>query len=1582
MNVGTLTIFLGVTTSGINKTIRDVNRLERSISSSVQSMNEKMLSTGRVLTQFSTFPITVLSSIAAKTFAEFEFNLSKITGLVGIADEKTKKWGNQLQTLSSQVGQTSVKLSEALYFVTTGGIRSAETLDVIATSAKAAATGLGETAQISDIIVSAMNAYGKANLDASRAGDILTMSVREGKEEANKLVSSMGIVFPVASKLGVSFEEVGAGMAAMTRTGTTAATSAMQLRQILFQLLKPSIQAEKALKTMGTSSQELRDSLRDDGLLETLMKIRDMMNVFGEDVVAKVFPNIRALSGVLDILGENLSENIILFNNIRNASGELEQAFDNVSDTLQFKTNVMVAAFRGYMVEWGEVISLVVIPAFDWMTQRFESMRKWLNDLSRPWKELLAVIASFAVVIGPAMILFVILKNTLKSIGAFFGATTTETTKLTKALTENTAALNAQTAAAAKKLAADKASVTATAAAVATEEALVQARIKESAAKTMSARAEVIHTQAVKASADFNKKLSAAKGALIKATNTAAAAQVKYNAALKSGIGVQEAEAAMQHANLQQKRAYEVLLQREAEYLKLTTIELNRKLRAEAQKIALEKASAKATEIRLALEKQEAAILQAKTLQNQQFIAHQGGSLLFAKRINAETLKSVTIYREVTKQTNRLTAAMQALSRVPLGVWLLLAFALQQVYKELTKLSAVEKTRKELADKVAEATANETSELKTLLSIAQNERVSKQMRREAIEKINAIAPEYLDNLRLETINTQDAQKAIEAYTKAQNERFRIEATQEALKEKYKEYTKAVIDGTDANLGFWRSLQAYARFSFSPSRDAGGEKYVRIMDEARQAARERYQQEYEDSVEFLQMQLEDRQGATDAIAAQYAYLETQAEHAFQKEKQYQGAWNQANAEMAQSIQRALDQSETQLEYEERVKKATLDTRKALQLAGAEHEAQIAKTVRGLKEVLDNAKQQKQELVDLYQNDRKLADLRTKMAGDVSKRQMRLYKKEYETRQKQISNLTDLQMQEMDSIISRTPAIIEQLKKLIPETALIEIDFDLKEIENKYNESMRVLERKQLVFDIDDSNLDLLKEKLNIVDARIKALLQQPDDKVSIEQIRKYAEEYNNIKNTIEALEGTSKKSVRTIIDVWNDLDKTLKDITKKLVVFGDGYDALGEQIKSTEKALNESIELGVDLNDKRFQQYLKQYNILLSIQNIYKGNEELLKQSANEAEKLTDIYKKQYGEQNKNIEALEKAQRVLSNYKMEQMFPDLVRITGSVASLEDLEKALKELEERGLTFTPLFKELSKLVETIKIDEDFNDSLAELQRNLEMTATKAELLGTNFNSTEEQLRVYQNSLSRLLRMDISKLDATGVEDWKKAVEEGSEAVRKFILEIELQNKAAELGSDVLWNLGEIAMGVEGAYDNLAKTLTRFTESIMKAILKELTLISIKKLVAKGTKESADAKLKEAAASAVNAAASNAEAGASAANAVAKGVEEGAKLGPAMLVAIPAFLAIILGALTMTSKARQNAAKMAEGGIVPQGFPNDSYPAMLTSGEMVVPPHKLPELSAGKQKIDITVHGKVKGSDIHYIVSEIDRKQRNTY
>lgn len=84
-------------------------------------------------------------------------------------------------------------------------------------------------------------------------------------------------------------------------------------------------------------------------------------------------------------------------------------------------------------------------------------------------------------------------------------------------------------------------------------------------------------------------------------------------------------------------------------------------------------------------------------------------------------------------------------------------------------LSTAEKTQRRLneAQKEAEvAIAKEKASLESLLVVAKDETRSKQERERAIKELNKISPEYLGNLTLETINTNEATKAIDNYIKS------------------------------------------------------------------------------------------------------------------------------------------------------------------------------------------------------------------------------------------------------------------------------------------------------------------------------------------------------------------------------------------------------------------------------------------------------------------------------------------------------------------------------------------------------------------------------------------------------------------------------------------------------------------------------------------------------------------------------------------------------------------------------------------------------------------------------------------------
>ena len=86
--------------------------------------------------------------------------------------------------------------------------------------------------------------------------------------------------------------------------------------------------------------------------------------------------------------------------------------------------------------------------------------------------------------------------------------------------------------------------------------------------------------------------------------------------------------------------------------------------------------------------------------------------------------------------------------------------------RELSKVVKTQTLLNDLNEKAKTSVQDEVDELDRLLKVAKDEKRSKEEREVAIKKLNKISPEYLGNLTTETINSDNARKAVEKYTKA------------------------------------------------------------------------------------------------------------------------------------------------------------------------------------------------------------------------------------------------------------------------------------------------------------------------------------------------------------------------------------------------------------------------------------------------------------------------------------------------------------------------------------------------------------------------------------------------------------------------------------------------------------------------------------------------------------------------------------------------------------------------------------------------------------------------------------------------
>ena len=344
----------------------DIAELKKGLAQSKQSVSgfQRQLQgvTGTLKVAFAA-AISAAAYQSINLARDFSKSMTQIKALVGVASDEVDQMGEAARRMATETGRSANQAAEALFFITSAGLRGADAMAVLEASLKASAVGLGETKTIADLATSALNAYGKENLSATDATDVLTASVREGKLEASELSAAMGQVLPVASNMGVQFHEVGAAFAAMSRTGTNASEAATSLNAILAGLLKTTPDAEKALNELGLSSSGLKQQIKDDGLLSVLTTLKNKFDQ-NKDAVQRVFPNVRALKGVLDLVGASAETNAEIFVSLSKSVGATDEAFGKTKDA-SFEFDVQIAKLQDKLLSIGTKLLPIINKGLD-----------------------------------------------------------------------------------------------------------------------------------------------------------------------------------------------------------------------------------------------------------------------------------------------------------------------------------------------------------------------------------------------------------------------------------------------------------------------------------------------------------------------------------------------------------------------------------------------------------------------------------------------------------------------------------------------------------------------------------------------------------------------------------------------------------------------------------------------------------------------------------------------------------------------------------------------------------------------------------------------------------------------------------------------------------------------------------------------------------------------------------------------------------------------------------------------------------------------------------------------------------------
>lgn len=286
-----------------------------------------------------------------KTGRSFEKEWANVTTMLNISRSATEKMKHELRMLSPTLGDTT-DLAKGMYQVLSASIEPSKAIRFLGEAAKSAKAGVTETKIAVDAMTTVINAYGMEAEAAGKISDDMFGIVKRGKLTYGELAVSLGTVVPVASTVGVKFEDVGAAIATLTRQGIPASKATMQLRQVFMAILKPSAEAEEITGNLGIAMG--KNALEAKGLAGWLTELKEKTKG-NADIITKIVPNVRALTSVLALTGKASKGFAYDQEFMADTLGYTDEAFKKQTESVDFwletfkvaTDKIKIAAYEG-----------------------------------------------------------------------------------------------------------------------------------------------------------------------------------------------------------------------------------------------------------------------------------------------------------------------------------------------------------------------------------------------------------------------------------------------------------------------------------------------------------------------------------------------------------------------------------------------------------------------------------------------------------------------------------------------------------------------------------------------------------------------------------------------------------------------------------------------------------------------------------------------------------------------------------------------------------------------------------------------------------------------------------------------------------------------------------------------------------------------------------------------------------------------------------------------------------------------------------------------------------------------------------
>jgi len=208
-----------------------------------------------------------------KRAGDFESQFKEISTLFNTNANNLDTFRQSIVDYAKDSTQSIQEINDAIYSAISAGTDYKDSLDLIEESEKLAVAGKAELNDVTKLLASTMNAYGKDMDEVQAVSDLFFQTVKEGQTTIPELSQSLAQVSSTAAGAKIPLEELLASIATLTASGMPTSQAMSSIKQAISNIIKPTTKAKEVADKLGIEFGAA--ALKSDGFAAVLKNVYD-----------------------------------------------------------------------------------------------------------------------------------------------------------------------------------------------------------------------------------------------------------------------------------------------------------------------------------------------------------------------------------------------------------------------------------------------------------------------------------------------------------------------------------------------------------------------------------------------------------------------------------------------------------------------------------------------------------------------------------------------------------------------------------------------------------------------------------------------------------------------------------------------------------------------------------------------------------------------------------------------------------------------------------------------------------------------------------------------------------------------------------------------------------------------------------------------------------------------------------------------------------------------------------------------------------------------------------------------------------